>query len=233
MKNFAQSVLLVAIAVLLVAVLVVHAGPAQAGDCTRTEKEYVAALRQLSKNPSPEIIPIAVDAMHCLRCGVPEGDPWGNLAAATTFDKCAKAAIRDSLAAACLPLMADTTALPGFHVIPRYSLAFLLATYGISKVGTNDIYRIITQEIPKRRPLATGDFMALATLRDPRTLRFLANEYAIDVKYPSPRRELRIRDVADCLYHMRGDSALVLAQMILDRETDPNIQNRCRQVLNR
>lgn len=229
MRTFAQSTILVAIAALTWIV----PGPAFAGDCSLAESVYVNALRDLARNPSPEITPVAVEAMHCLRCGVQENAPWGNIAAATEFERCKKAAIRDSLMAACLPLMADTTTLPGFHVIPRYSLAFLLATYGVSKVGTYDIYRIITQEIPRRRPLATGDFMALAALRDPRTLRFLAKEYEIVAKYPSPRRELRIQDVADCLYHMRGDSALVIAQMILDRETNPNIQNRCKQVLNR
>ena len=238
MKSMARHLLpfalpLALMPVLALSTLTLSVTRSLAGECTYGDDHYLSAIEQVSRDQSVENVGAASEAFYCLRCRAEDASKWAGPIASIQFASCRKSPIRDRLASACLPLLSDTTTLPNFRVVPRFACALLLGSYGIPKVGESDIFRIITKEIPTRRPLATDDFMSLAVLRDPRTLRFLTNEYEVDSKFPSPRRERRIEDIINCLYHIPGDSALALVRTIKGKETDPQIQERCLRVLGR
>jgi hypothetical protein len=203
------------------------------GECTSPDSEYLTALEQLGSGTRSMPLGEVYEAFSCLRCDTNDWGRWAGPMAAARFEGCRRASFRDRLAAACAPLLGDTTSLSADRFIPRYEAAKLLASYGIARVGQNDVFLIITKEIWPRRHLSTTDYMALAVLRDPRTLDFLSSDYNSTLGNTSAQRPSQICDIVNCLYHIPADSALVLARDIDARESDPRIRERCGHVIGR
>jgi hypothetical protein len=172
-------------------------------------------------------------AMSCLQCRTEHSWKWAGPIAAAQFEECRQAQIRQRLTAACTPLISDSTYQDYGNFVTRYRVAALLASYGIGRVDGEDIFRILAVEKHRRFEFEPIDYMALAILQDRRTLSFLASDYASLSKIDSRRRTDRVIAILNCLYHVPGDSALVLARTIGQQEGADLIGKRVSRVLAR
>ncbi len=203
-----------------------HAPPVLGGECTEGEDHYLTDIEIHGSQAHDE-------SFHCLQWTAADWSKWAGPIAGSMFEECRRSPIRERLTAACTPLLADTARVTLEWRIPRYRAAVLLASYGIPRVADQDIFGIITEEMRGRGSLGTADYMALAALRDPRTVQFLAGEFDSVASVRAPDRLEVIRDILNCLYHVPGDSAVALAKTISERERDPAIKERAERVIHR
>jgi hypothetical protein len=214
----AASVIFMALVSLAVSVL--------GGECGEGEDHYLTDIEIHGSQAHDE-------SFHCLQWRVDDWNKWAGPIAASMFEECRRSPIRERLTVACTPLLADTARVILEWQVPRYRAAVLLASYGISRVADQDIFGIITKEMRAHRLLDTTDYMALAALRDSRTVQFLAERYDSVATLRVTDREDEIRDILNCLYHVPGDSAVALAKTISERERDPAIKERAERVIHR
>jgi hypothetical protein len=178
-----------------------------------------------------------MEALSCLgsRCYPEYGDRWAGPIAAERLNRCRLSPYRERIAAACIPVMEDTTCGAQYfsNFNPRYNAALLLAFYGFKEVGGYDIFSIITSTLELPADLRKLDFYALASLQDPRTVPFLEMVYDSLGLTDSESRNFILARLINCLYHIPGDSAVAFAERIHREQADDFIRDRAQRVIHR
>jgi len=202
-----------------------------AGECVQGSDHYVSELERIVR----EGLPYSYDeAFNCLQgeCSPADYVRWAGPIAASRFETCRSHPLRDRIAAACLPLLADSTVgEDGFSA--RLAAAGVAAAYGFSRVGPHDIFAIGIGQILAAKHPPDPRFGSLAAMGDSRTLDFLKSFYASAADRPAEGRNYEISDVLNCLYHVHGDSAAAFAAEIERTVTDPELKERARRVRDR
>ncbi|MBK8233703.1 MAG: hypothetical protein IPK72_24780 [Candidatus Eisenbacteria bacterium] len=204
---------------------------ARAGECAAGEKDYLGDLEQMVREGPPYRYR---EAFWCLsrRCLPEDWRRWAGPLAARQFADCRTSLYRDRIAAACLPLLADSSESRD-EFSPRGAAAALAAGYGFSNLGSHDLFEIVTDAIRVGSHPPDSRFALLAIMQDPRTMAFLRAYHASLAGRSSPERDGPLRDILNCLYHVPGDSALVLAREIARSELTADLKERARRVLDR
>jgi hypothetical protein len=203
----------------------------RAGECTESAEYYVADLEAMVRNGPPFHSGEPFDCLT-MRCEPEDWKLWAGPIAAHQFEKCRTHPLRDRIAAACVPLLADTARANQYFSI-RDEAAHLAASYGFTRIGDHDLFVLITEQIRTFSTEGLPRFPLLAIMRDPRTLRFLTAFYASLSATQSPERDRAVFDLLSCLYHVPGDSAVSLASQVLRNEKSPILEERARRVVDR
>ena len=140
--------------------------------------------------------------------------------------------VRLNVLQASIPLLAQETRTDSLRFLRR-ELTFVLASWGIDRVGDYEVYDAIVAE-----PLHDhGDYaermMALAGLQDPRTPAYVEATY--DSIRTRPNWDPRFGPSAalNCLYFIPGAKALEVAKKIAAKEKDPALRERAARVITR
>ena len=221
--------------------IVVRPSESFAGECTETAETYVAQLASLY---SQKQVISGFDVFWCLACYPEDWNLWAGPIAAQRFDECRKSMFRDRIAAACAPFLDDSTygeryqdarmAARGMRPPDtRMMAAVLLAFYGFDRLGDHDIFLILTSSFHVPGIAPRDKFIALAALRDPRTVPFLSTLYdSLQTAQPANYSEY-VAGIVNCDYHIPGKAALELAERIYNRESDTQLRERVYRVIAR
>ncbi len=212
-------------------VVITTASLSRAGECTEDDEHYVAELEALVRDGPPFHSGEPLDCLT-MRCEPEDWRLWAGPVAAQRFEECRTHPLRDRIAAACIPLLADTARANRYFSI-RDEATYLAASYGFTRIGDYDLFDLIIEQIRTFSPEDPPRFPLLAIMRDPRTLRFLTSFYASLQATQSPERDTAVFDLLSCLYHVPGDSAVSLASRVLRNEQSPTLKERARRVVDR
>jgi hypothetical protein len=217
---------------------------AAAGECVETDEYFVGIVEGTIV---PDIPPgnderfgiewkeRAIEgAIWCLQCGCPATgtNRWAGPEAAACFKQCRSKPQRVRLIAALTPRIEAAIGVDSLQV-NLYSMAFTLASWGVTKAGTFDVYAFIVKfhESAGIDPRSTLTLMA--AMNDPRAITLLREKYSSLRAGNLAETRDSLVEILSCLYHLSDPSAVAFAAEIVKTESDPLLVERAKRVVNR
>lgn len=226
-----KSRLLVLASIVVIAAKLTSRAAAGEVHCEGRPEEWVAALERWDRSAPAWRLR---DALGCMRCMGGSSVRWAGPIAAARFEECRNSPWRDRIAAACAPLLEDSTHLsPFYEETVAVMAAGLLASLGVGEVAGHDTFQILTEQSVGARRLGVHNLVALAVLADPRTVGFLAAGYDSLPATDASQHEWQVKGLLNCLWHLPGQDAIELTIRIRDTEADPRLKERADRVIQR
>ncbi len=205
-----------------------------AGECTRTEEEYLRILEQgteSARSAAPPSSGEISEALNCLVYWRMDQGRWAGPRTAAHFANLHHSPFRERFVAACTPyLLGRGRVAEAVRPTIAFEAATALAMCGVAESGGRDIFGVLIQgdpQGPTRVP-----FVALASLADRRTLAFLRARYDSLTSLPSaPDARYWKTQIVNCLYYLPGDSVVSFAEVIATSDPDTAVVARARHVL--
>lgn len=205
-----------------------------AGECTRTEEEYLRILEQGAGSAGPDAVSSAGEISEALNCLVytrMDQGRWAGPRMAAHFASLHHSPLRERFAAACMPYLLGRGRVPeADRPVIAFEAATALAMCGVAESGGCDIFGALVKGDPQNPTRVP--FVALASLADPRTLRFLQARYdSLSVNPPAADTRFWKTQIVNCLYHLPGDSVVSFARVIATSDPDTAVVVRARHVV--
>lgn len=219
-----------------VLILLTLLGPCltHAGECTRTDEEYLRILERgvdtVSSDATPAPGEIA-EALNCLVYARIDLARWAGPRTAAYFATLHKVPFHARFVAACTPyVLGRGRVAEADRPDIAFEAASALAMCGVAECAGRDVFGILTQGDPRNR--ARVPYLALASLADRRTLSFLTARYdSLSTAPPTRDSGFWKTQIVNCLYHLPGDSVITFAEAIAASDPDTAVVSRARHVV--
>jgi hypothetical protein len=216
-------------AVLSLAMIVILAGQGVAGECIDGDEYYIEALEG-------KIVMRAWADPHgyCIGCLTRRcaSKRWAGPNTAACFRSVRGDSLRPRLIAALTPYVQQVAVNDSLRSLRREA-ALVLASWGVPRAGSFDVFQFVADEIARREGTIDRAARLFAAMDDARAVPFLRASYDSLRGGDLIQTRDTLVEILSGLYHLSDSSAVAFAAEIAETETDSLLVERARRVVNR